>query len=67
MSNSTHHSLTEEELQRLETFRLAFPALRELMIQTYVVFLRDLEDEGIKESCRLLLRAMRREIKSATL
>ncbi len=60
MTSPTHDNFTEEELQCLEAFRLASPALRELMIQTYVVFLRDIDDEKIKESCRLLLRAMRK-------
>jgi hypothetical protein len=32
------------------------------MLQTYVALLKNIEDEGIKESCRLLLRAMRKEI-----
>jgi hypothetical protein len=32
------------------------------MLQTYVAFLREIEDEGIKKSCRGLLRAMRKEI-----
>ena len=62
MSNSAHKRMTEEELLRLEAFHLASPALRESMIQTYVFFLKDIKDEKIKKSCRLLLRAMRKEI-----
>ena len=62
MKPSTYDKYTAEELERIDWFKNAGPCLRELMIQTYVFFLGNIEDEGIKKTCRLLLRGMRKEI-----
>ena len=60
MVADTLDNYTAEELERIDWFKDAGPCLREEMIRTYEIIYWTIEDEGIKESCRLLLRAMRR-------
>ena len=52
---------TEDEHQRIEAFRGAPPAVREYMLQTLEAILDDVDDGGIRTSCKRMLRGMRRE------
>jgi hypothetical protein len=62
MTSPTHDNYTAEELERIEWFKNAGPCLREEMIRTYEVIYRNVEDEGIRESCERIREGVRREL-----
>lgn len=51
---------TEDEHQRIEAFKGAPPAIKKYMIQTLEASMDDVDDEGIREFCKRILRRMGR-------
>ena len=62
MISPTPDNLTEEELQRLEAFHLASPALREEMIRTYEMINGNAEGDEIRESCERILEVLKGDL-----